>query len=86
MAEIDDDDKMSDVSDVIDSELVQAMPLPNSLVMRSLRERKLIDHESVSDALDVIEKLESEFCQDMLEEKEGLGTPTKKITPIDTIR
>jgi hypothetical protein len=78
MAEI--DDEMSDVSlsDVIDSELVKAM--------RSLRERKLNDDESVSDALDVFEKLESEFCQDMLEEKEGLGTPTKKITPIDTIR
>ena len=65
--QIDDDDNMSDVSDVIDSELVQAMP--DSLVMRSLRERK-IDDASMSDVLDVIE--------DMLEEKEGLGTPTKK--------
>ena len=73
----DDDDNMSDVSDVIniDSEVVQAMP--DSSVTRSFRERK-IDDASMSDALDEIE--------DMLEEKEGLGTPTKKITPIDTIR
>ena len=73
----DDDDNMSDVSDVIniDSELVQAMP--DSSVTRSFRERK-IDDASMSDVLDEVE--------DMLEEKEGLGTPTKKITPIDNIR
>ena len=76
----DDDDNMSDVSDVIniDSEVVQAMP--DSSVTRSLRERKTkIDDASISDFLDEVEL-------DMLEEKEGLGSPKKKITPIDTIR
>ena len=74
----DDDDNMSDVSDVIniDSEVVQAMP--DSSVTRSLRERK-IDDASISDFLDEVEL-------DMLEEKEGLGSPKKKITPSDNIR
>ena len=76
----DDDDNMSDVSDVIniDSEVVQAMP--DSSVTRSLRERKTkIDDASISDFLDEVEL-------DMLEENEGLGSPKKKITPIDNIR
>ena len=77
----DDDDNMSDVSDVIniDSEVVQAMPDSSVTRTRSLRERKTIPDARIPDILDEVDL-------DMLEEKEGLGSPPKKITPSDNIR
>ena len=67
------------VGDDDDSEVVQAMPDSSVTRTRSLRERKTIDDASIPDFLDEVDL-------DMLEEKEGLGSPPKKITPSDNIR
>ena len=67
------------IGDDYDSEVVQAMPDSSVTRTRSLRERKTIDDASIPDILDEVDL-------DMLEEKEGLGSPPKKITPSDNIR
>ena len=59
------------IGDDDDSEVVQAMPDSSVTRTRSLRERKTIPDARIPDILDEVDL-------DMLEEKEGLGSPKKK--------
>ena len=74
-----DSNKDKVIGDDYDSEVVQAMPDSSVTRTRSLRERKTIPDARIPDILDEVDL-------DMLEEKEGLGSPPKKITPSDNIR